>query len=361
MMERRSRTTVGIALALVAALWLLVWLALAVVVPLFEDAPCSGIVFRAGASGPASEPAGRPPIGGTGGLAGKVRAALRPQGSAVYCHDFADPFVLRAGNTYYAYATNNQDDHIPVLTSSGLFGNAHTADALPKLPAWSSPGGVWGPAVLPRPGGFVLYYTTRAHDPDRECLSRAVSKEPGGPFVDDSSGPLVCPPDGGAIDPSPFVTADGRAYLLWKSDATAGIVAQELAPDGLSLVGDQRPLVQADQAWESGVVEAPSMVGYAGRYYLFYSGNNWSTAGYAIGYAVCDSPTGPCTKPAGGPWLASTSRAEGPGGEDVFVDANGQPWMTLHAWVRGKVGYPQGARNLFVVRLTFVDGAPVAG
>ncbi len=360
-MERRSRTTVGIALALVVALWLLVWLALAVVVPLFEDAPCSGIVFRAGASRPPGGPAGRPPIGGKGGLAGKVRAALRPQGPAVYCHDFADPFVLRAGNTYYAYATNNQDDHIPVLTSSGLFGNAHTADALPKLPVWSSSGGVWGPAVLARPGGFVLYYTTRAHDPDRECLSRAVSKEPGGPFVDDSSGPFVCPSDGGAIDPSPFVAADGRAYLLWKSDATAGIVAQELAPDGLSLVGDQQAIVQADQAWEAGVVEAPSMVGYDGRYYLFYSGNNWATADYAIGYAVCDSPTGPCTKPADGPWLASTAKAEGPGGEDVFVDANGQPWMTLHAWVRGKVGYPQGARNLFVVRLTFVDGAPVAG
>jgi beta-xylosidase len=360
-MDRRSRTTVGIALALVAALWLLVWLTLAVVVPLFEEAPCSGIVFRAGASSPPSQPAGRPPIGGTGGLAGKVRAALRRQSSAVYCHDFADPFVLRVGSTYYAYATDNQDDHIPVLTSSGLFGNAHTADALPNLPAWSSPGGVWAPAVLPRPGGFVLYYTTRAHDPDRECLSRAVSKEPGGPFVDDSSGPLVCPPDGGAIDPSPFVAADGRAYLLWKSDATAGIVAQELAPDGLSLVGTQQPIVQADQAWEAGVVEAPSMVAYDGRYYLFYSGNNWSTAGYAIGYAVCESPAGPCTKPADGPWLASTTKAEGPGGADVFVDEHGQLWMELHAWVRGKVGYPQGARNLFLVRLTFVDGTPVAG
>src|SRR4249919_2840314 len=109
----------------------------------------------------------------------------------------------------------------------------------------------------------------------------AVSKEPAGPFVDDSSGPLVCPPDGGAIDPSPLVTADGRAYLLWKSDTTAGIVAQELAPDGLSLVGDQQPILQADQAWEAGVVEAPSMVGYDGLYYLFYSGNNWSTASYA--------------------------------------------------------------------------------
>ncbi len=29
--------------------------------------------------------------------------------------------------------------------------------------------------------------------------------------------------------------------------------------------------------------------------------------------------------------------------------------------VRGKVGYPQGARNLFVVSLTFADGTPVAG
>jgi beta-xylosidase len=360
MMGRRSRKTLGIALALAVALWLLVWLALAVIVPLFEEARCSGIVFRAGASSSPGEPANRPAIGGTGGLAGEVRAALRRPGAAVYCHDFADPFVLREGSTYYAYATNNQDDHVPVLTSSGLFGTAHTADALPKLPAWSSPGGVWAPAVLSRPGGFVLYYTTRAHHPDRECLSRAVSKEPVGPFVDDSSGPLVCPPDGGAIDPSPFVAADGRAYLLWKSDATAGIVAQELAPDGLTLIGDQQPILQADQAWEGGVVEAPSMVGYNGRYYLFYSGNNWSTASYAIGYAVCASPTGPCTKPADGPWLASTAKAEGPGGEDVFVDERGQLWMTLHAWVRGKVGYPQGARNLFVVRLTFLDGAPAA-
>jgi hypothetical protein len=45
----------------------------------------------------------------------------------------------------------------------------------------------------------------------------------------------------------------------------------------------------------------------------------------------------------------------------VFVDEHGQLWLALHAWVRGKVGYPQGARNLFVVRLTFADGTPVAG
>jgi hypothetical protein len=35
--------------------------------------------------------------------------------------------------------------------------------------------------------------------------------------------------------------------------------------------------------------------------------------------------------------------------------------MAVHAWVHGKVGYPQGARNLFVFRLTFVNGVPTAG
>jgi hypothetical protein len=361
-MDRNTRKIVGVATALAAAIWLLAWLAVAVVAPILEEAECAGIEFRAGAPGAPTKPAARPPIGGTGGLAGKVRSALRSEGAAVYCHDFADPFVLPVGNAYYAYSTDNQDYHVPVLTSSGLFGTARRAEALPSLPAWSSPGSVWAPAVLPRPDAFVLYYTTRAHDPDRQCLSRAVSTRPGGPFVDDSSGPLVCPADGGAIDPSPFVDVDGRAYLLWKSEGgTAGIVAQELSPDGRNLVGEARTLLQADQVWEGGVAEAPSMTAHDGRYYLFYSGNDWATSNYAIGYAVCESPLGPCTKAADGPWLASTDKAEGPGGQDVFVDERGQIWMALHAWVRGKVGYPQGARNLFVVRLSFVNGVPVGG
>jgi Glycosyl hydrolases family 43 len=358
-MERRTRKILGLAIALGAALWLLVWLVVAVIAPLAESAECAGIEFRAGAPAADTEPAPRPPIGGDGGLAGKVRSALRDEGATVYCHDFADPFVLPVNGTYLAFSTQNEDDHIPVLTAGGLFGTARTEEALPKLPGWSSPGQVWAPAVLPRPGGFVLYYTTHARDSQRQCLSRAFSTRPSGPFVDDSGGPLVCP-GGGAIDPSPFVDVDGRAYLLWKSGGGAApVVVSELAPDGLTLVGETRALLQSDQGWEGGVVEGPSMVGFGGRYYLFYSANDWTGSSYAIGYAVCDSPTGPCTKPVDGPWLASTDKAEGPGGQEVFVDEEGQLWMVLHAWVRGRVGYPQGARNLFVVRLTFVNGVPV--
>src|SRR5262245_51710536 len=103
-MQRRTRKILGLAIALAVSAWLVVWLAVAVIVPLVEEAECAGIEFRAGAPGPPTEPAPRPPIGGTGGLAGKVRSALRSEGAAVYCHDFADPFVLRVGNTYYAYS-----------------------------------------------------------------------------------------------------------------------------------------------------------------------------------------------------------------------------------------------------------------
>jgi beta-xylosidase len=186
--------------------------------------------------------------------------------------------------------------------------------------------------------------------------------EPERPFVDTSVAPLVCPPRGSAIDASPFVSDDGRAFLIWKHDerGRTGIVAQQLTSDGLGLVGPRRLLLQADQPWEGGNIEGPSMVAHDGRDYLCYSGNDFESANYAIGYAICQTPFGPCEK-APGPWLGSSAQAEGPGGQEVLSDGDGHLWLALHAWIRGHIGYPGGARNLFVLTLTFVNSAPVAG
>ena len=174
---------------------------------------------------------------------------------------------------------------------------------------------------------------------DRQCLSLAVATSPLGPFVDGSTGPLVCPL-GGAIDASPYVdAATGQAFLLWKNDDT--IVAAPLAADGRSLVGSPTQVLSAGQAWQDGVVEAPSMVAADGRLSLFYSGYLWQAASYAIGYAVCTSPSGPCVK-APGPWLTSGANVEGPGGQEFFTDPSGEQWMSPHAWVDAQVGYPQG-------------------
>ncbi len=68
---------------------------------------------------------------------------------------------------------------------------------------------------------------------------------------------------------------------------------------------------------------------------------------------------GPCVKPNQTPWLTGTASAQGPGSPSVFRDEKGDTWLALHSWVGGKVGDPQGARNLFVVRFTIANGTPV--
>jgi hypothetical protein len=285
----------------------------------------------------------------------------------VYARDFPDPFVLRAGSTYFAYATNASGSNVPVIRSTDLRTWSRLHDALPQLPAWSQPGRVWAPSVLPRPGGYVLYYATRNRATNQQCISRAWSKTPDGPFVDDSTAGLICQVDrGGSIDPSPFVDADGAAWLYWKSDGIAGgegprLWSQALSPDGMSLTGAPASLLGEDQPWETPVIEGPAMVRNGDRYYLFYVAGPWQTAGYAVGYATCASPQGPCAKPQATPLLASTGTLAGPGGPEFVVDEQGGRWMSFHGWGGADVGYPRGRRMLFLLPVTFSDGRPVLG
>jgi hypothetical protein len=80
------------------------------------------------------------------------------------------------------------------------------------------------------------------------------------------------------------------------------------------------------------------------RWWLFYSANEWKTAEYAIGYAVCDSPLGPCRKRTNaGPLLASDGVHQGPGGPAAFVAPDGSLRLGYHSWLAPHVGYPANA------------------
>ena len=48
------------------------------------------------------------------------------------------------------------------------------------------------------------------------------------------------------------------------------------------------------------------------RHLLLYSGANWNTADYGVGFAVCDGPAGPCSKPSGGPVYRGATGCRGP-------------------------------------------------
>jgi hypothetical protein len=71
------------------------------------------------------------------------------------------------------------------------------------------------------------------------------------------------------------------------------ILAQRLAADGASLLGEPAEVLANDLDWEGHLIEGPWVTRQAGRYWLFYAGNDFSTPAYGIGVAVADHPSGP--------------------------------------------------------------------
>ena len=297
-------------------------------------------------------------LGLTSAIAQRSSANVRPCAPApAMDQDFPDPGIFAdpaeagsaGGRVVFAYGTNILGPdaqtllNIPVSRSAdpGLSHWTAPTDALPRLPAWAQPTVTWAPAAAHRAGQpYLLYFTARYGQSGRPCIGVAVSRTPDGPFAPTSqTQPLVCPLQaGGAIDPSVFSEDDGGEYLLWKTDANccAGVPTlyiQKLSADGLSLIGTATPVLHRDQAWEGRVVEAPTLIKHAGRYYLFYSGGYYASSRYAVGYASADHLLGPYRK-APAPILSSQSSGlSGPGGQDVFTGPDGATWIAFHAAV----------------------------
>jgi len=280
---------------------------------------------------------------------------------AVHPYDFPDPSVLLVGDTYYAYATEGPGGAIQVLSSKDLSSWSVRTRALSNRPAWAKPGPIWAPSVHPIGGLFVLYYATRSKISGQQCISSAAADDPAGPFIDFSAVPMICQDDlGGSIDPDVYLDELGFGHLTWKSeDETVGGAArlwtQALAKDGRSVVGLPKPLLQAEDGWEQKTIENPSMVKVDGTWILLYSGSRWNTDRYAIGYAVCDTSTGPCHRPSSSRVRASGSTFEGPGGADAFPTRGGRIGVAYAAWDRGKVAN-SNSRRLHVATIAFRDG-----
>ena len=167
-------------------------------------------------------------------------------------------------------------------------------------PAWAKQD-FWAPDIHAVGTHYVVYFSARGAD-GMLAIGAASATSPLGPFTPLSQ-PLIHDASMGLIDASE-INAPAGPLVLWKEDGNAvgkptPIHAQPLAADGLSLVGTPSTLITNDQAWEGAVTEAPFMVASGGNYYLFYSGNSYANATYAVGVARASSPTGPFTKAGG--------------------------------------------------------------
>ncbi|MEU4622059.1 glycoside hydrolase family 43 protein [Actinoplanes sp. NPDC023801] len=284
----------------------------------------------------------------------------------VYAENFPDPGVIHAGGTWYAYGTNNATQNVPLLTSPDLVRWTAGGDVLPQLGRWAVEGHTWAPEVVrTATGRYVLYYTARWAGGDRQCIGAAVADAPDGPFTDASPEPLICQDDeGGSIDASPYLHTDGQLYLYWKNDGNhigrpTHLYGQRLTPDGLALTGERVRLLTNDKPWQAHVIEAPQMVRHDDRLFLFYSANAFDTDAYAVGYATCATPLGPCTDAAENPILKSSAGAAGPGHSYLVTGADGTTWLLYHAWSPDAIGSTVPGRQLWLDRVDWVDDGPV--
>jgi beta-xylosidase len=304
----------------------------------------------------------------------------------VYTADFPDPFILAHDGRYLAYATNAPRDQANVqmavsqdlVSWSPLMDGGKLHDAMPVLPAWAGRGRTWAPEVIEIDGRYLLFFTAHEKASGRQCTGVAESGDPLGPFASAAAEPLICQRElGGTIDASPFRDADGRLYLTYKADANAvgkptEIFVQPMTPDGLALTGEPVALLANDQPWEAHVIESPTMVRRGASYVLFFSANHfgWEAhqrlSPYAMGYATCDGPMGPCRDAPENPILHSYADRKagclsGPGHQAVF-EAGGRQYILFHAHIaRGGCQNAKRGRQMYIAPLGWEGARPVIG
>jgi beta-xylosidase len=297
----------------------------------------------------------------------KPRTSATPAGTfvnPVLDDDTPDPWVLQVGGTFHLYATQGGGSNVQAATSPDLVHWVPGADALPQLGTWAQAGSTWAPEVVQVGGAFVMYYVAHDSRSGKQCIGRATAADATGPFRDEAARPFVCQPAlGGSIDPDAVRGADGGLYLYWKNDGNCcgqpvHLWGQQLSGDGSRLSGRATALLTNTKAWQGNLVEAPEMVVHHGAYVLLYSANNYASADYAIGWASCLGPLGPCTDQSDQRLVASSTVAAGPGHCAPVTLADGSTWLLFHAWRPDGIGTTYPGRQVWLEPVTWDGSRP---
>jgi arabinan endo-1,5-alpha-L-arabinosidase len=275
---------------------------------------------------------------------------------------FADPFVLRVADEYYAYGTGGPADNgrqadgrmFPLLHSTDLVHWVQLGGALTPLNDPAKPA-YWAPEVAYANGRYYLYYSAGGCEGENHHLRVAVSDSPAGPFED--QGHDLMPDEPFSIDASPFRDPrDGRWYLFFAKDffdgprPGTGSAVVPLADDMLHVAGPVTTVLRASADWQIfqrnrywygrvwpawHTVEGPFACFHDGRYYCFYSGGSWETPEYGVGYAVSESMAGPWVEPEEGPVVLRCipGKVDGPGHNSLVLGPDNETtFMIYHAW-----------------------------
>ena len=271
-----------------------------------------------------------------------VAQVAQPSGATVtyrnpvIAGDFADPSVIRVGNTYYAAGTSSEwGPAYPVYTSKDLVNWAYVGPVFTTLPAWTM-GSYWAPELFYRDNTFYVYYTARRKSDNRSYIGVATTPDLSKGFTDHG---CLLEWTSEAIDA--FVVEDnGKHYITWKAygldkGKAIEILGAELSADGLKVTGKAFSLLSAARAgWESGGAEGQAIFKRGRYYYMTYSGNDCCgpNCNYQVGLARAQKLQGPWEKYAGNPVLIGDETWKCPGHGTVVTTPDQRYFYLHHAY-----------------------------
>jgi len=303
----------------------------------------------------------------------------------VYGSYFADPFVWKYRDTWYAIGTGELEASghtlgkvFPVLQSTDFFQWQFASSALLR-PDRSLGDNFWAPAIACAEDRFYLYYSV-GHGDKRHQLRAAVSDAPQGPYRDSGTSLLDLSRCPFAIDPHPYQDEDGRWYMFFARDFLectgadrpgTALVATPMKTM-TQLASSETVILRARSDWQRfennramydrifdwHTLEGPCIHKHQGLYYCFYSGGRWENNTYGVDYGVADTILGPYSDAGNesGPRVLRTvpGKVIGPGHNTIIEGPDGETYIVYHAWDRSRK-----ARRMFIDKLTFAQAGPV--
>lgn len=261
---------------------------------------------------------------------------LTAEGAEKSIVPLADPFILLDGDTYYAYGTNDPDG-IAVWTSVDLQGWTRCNELALHKQNTTEQQWFWAPEVYKHNGQYYMYYSANEH------LYVATSTKPTGPFQQVgecmTKGMLG---DEKCIDSSVFIDDDGKAWLFFVRFTDGNCIWMcQLDDDFITPLPETlSKCINVSQQWEDKmgrVNEGPFILKHNNIYYLTYSGNDYRSQDYAVGYAMTRTLTpangsSPVwSKYSGNPIVHRVEDLVGTGHHSFFTDKEGRLRIVFHA------------------------------
>ncbi len=327
----------------------------------------------------------------TGGLAAQHNSSPHVYSLSGDYQGTHDPSVIKAGDTWYVFATGlAPKGHMAIRCSKDLENWKMCGQVLTEIPAWikkESPGTreLWAPDISYFHGSFHLYYAYSLFGKNTSGIALLTNKtlDSASPDYHWEDEGLVLrsteQDDFNAIDPNLVIDAKGRGWLAFGS-FWSGIKMRRVDPATGKLSNDdtklydlasrERPENAAPPPaglppdWEA--IEAPFILHHGGYYYLFVS---WDLccrglkSTYRTMVGRSREITGPYVdragkdmkKGGGTPVLAANHRWLGPGGESLYSGKD-QTIMVFHAY-DARTGKPA----LQISTVAWNDGWPQVG